>query len=176
MRPTLLSSCAQAATAPEARYRIDFPEPAARSARVIALDQRAAGYVRSIARRAWHGGHFLIFDHLVVPPGAGLESANAVLRDPGGAPHMLTTELEDADAVVMVASPDASGAAATVIGDACALRFIMTAALVVGDEGAEPGQPGPVHSAVAALRPNAMVLVRLASSDDIAEILTALRV
>jgi hypothetical protein len=65
--------------------------------------------------------------------------------------------------------PGPSADAAAVIGDACAARFIMSAALVV------PG-PGPADAVVSALRPNAMVLVILQDGDDVAEVLSALRV
>ena len=48
-QPTLLNSCARAATAAEARYRISYPEFARRSSRVIALDDQAAAIVGRIA-------------------------------------------------------------------------------------------------------------------------------
>ena len=54
----------------------------------------------------------------------------------------------------------------------------MSAALVI-DQAGEPGPAGeadPIRGVVAALRPNAMVLVVLKDSEDIPEILTALRV
>jgi hypothetical protein len=172
MRPTLLSSCARAATASEARFRIDYPDAPVRSSRVIALDSGAAGLVRALARQHWHGGHFLDFDHLVAPGGQGGEQADAVLRDDGGAGVLLSAELDDADAVVMVATSAASAEAASVIGDACARQFIMSAGLVVDN----PADPARVRDVVVSLRPNAMVLVVLKTSDDIPEILRALRV
>jgi hypothetical protein len=172
MRPTLLSSCARAATSAEARFRIDYPEGAVRSSRVIALDEGAAVFVRGLARRPWRGGHFLVFDHLVTANGSGRDTADAVLRDPDGAGVLLSAELDQADVVVMIATAAASAEAASVIGDACALRFIMSAGLVVGGAGG----PGADRDVVTALRPNAMVLVILNDNDDIPEILTALRV
>jgi hypothetical protein len=69
----------------------------------------------------------------------------------------------------MVATAAARPEAASVIGDACAERMIMTAGLVAAGQ----GLAGPV---VSALRPNAMVLVVLDSGRDVTEILTALRV
>jgi hypothetical protein len=173
MRPTLLNSCARAATAAEVRFRIDAVEGIARSSRVIALDEGAASFVRGLAGQRWHGGHFLVFDHLVTANlyGSG-PPADAMLRDVGGAGTLLSTELDGADVAVMIATSAASAGAASVIGDACALRSIMSAGLVL-DAAAEPGT---FRSAVPALRPNAMVLVVLKESDDIAEILAALRV
>jgi hypothetical protein len=171
MRPTLLNSCARAATAAEARFRISYPEPAVRSSLVIALDQDASAFVRGLAARRWHGGRFLVFDHQLAS-GQRTGPDDAVLRDTGGAGALLSAELDEADVVVMIAASAASAGAASVIGDACARRGVMTAGLVL--DGA--AEPDGARDVVAALRPNAMVLVVLKHSDDIPEILTALRV
>ena len=163
-QPTLASSCARAATAAEARFRIDYPDTSNRDSRVIALDQGTADLARRLAaRQPWRGGHFLVLDQVVT---AGDDT---VLRTTGGAEVLLSEELADADVVVMLAGAHASAEAAAVIGDACAARSIMSAGLVV------PGH-GSVDEVVAALRPNAMVLVILQESDDVAEVLSALRV
>ena len=169
-RPTLLSSCALATTAAEARFRISRPDTSTRDARVIAVDEQAAVLVRAAAAaRAWRGGHFLVFDRVASGAGNGNGPADAVLRAPDGAVTLLSAELEGADLAVMVATAAARPEAAAVIGDACAERMIMSAGLVVAAE----GLAGPV---VSALRPNAMVLVVLNNGGDVAEILTALRV
>lgn len=177
-QPTLLSSCARATTAAEARYRISYPEFARRDSRIIALDDHAAELVERMAGQRWSGGHFLAFE-AVVPPngpngpagpnGSPQPTADARLRRADGTPALLSEELNGADAVVMVAGAQASAEAASVIGDACALRSIMSAGLVV---------PGAARAdeIVSALRPNAMVLVVLRDDQDIPEILSALRV
>jgi hypothetical protein len=169
-RPTLLSSCALATTAAEARFRISRPDTSTRDARVIAIDEHAAVLVRAAAAaRAWRGGHFLVFDRVASGIGTDDGPADAVLRTPDGAVTLLSAELEGADLVVMVATAAARPEAASVIGDACAERMIMSAGLVAAGQ----GLAGPV---VSALRPNAMVLVVLDSGRDVTEILTALRV
>jgi hypothetical protein len=169
-RPTLLSSCALATTAAEARFRISRPDTSTRDARVIAVDEDAAVLVRTAAAaRDWRGGHFLVFDRVASGAGNGDGPADAVLRTPDGAVTLLSAELEGADLAVMVATAAARPEAAAVIGDACAERMIMSAGLVVAAE----GLAGPV---VSALRPNAMVLVVLSSGRDVPEILTGLRV
>ena len=171
--PTLASSCAVAATAAEARYRISYPEVAHRNSRVIALDGEAAAIVRRLAGRHWSGGHFLVFQTTVpgrgasndgasndapangsagTPAAAPAAPADARLRRADGTEVLLSDELSDADVVVMLAAVHASAEAAWVIGDACAARSIMSAGLVV------PGG-GAADAAVSALRPNAMVLV-----------------
>jgi hypothetical protein len=170
-RPTLLSSCALATTAAEARFRISRPDTSTRDARVIAIDEHAAALVRAAAAaRAWRGGHFLVFDRVASSLGNDDDGpADAVLRTPDGAVTLLSAELEGADLVVMVATAAARPEAASVIGDACAERMIMSAGLVAAGQ----GLAGPV---VSALRPNAMVLVVLDGGGDVTEILTALRV
>ncbi len=169
-RPTLRSSCALATTAAEARFRISRPDTATRDARVIAIDEHAAVLVRAAAAaRTWRGGHFLAFDRVASPAEAGSSLADAVLRAADGTASLLSVELAGADLAVMVATAAARPQAASVIGDACAQRMIMSAGLVIGDE----GETGPV---VSALRPNAMVLVVLDQGSDMPEILTALRV
>jgi hypothetical protein len=165
--PTLLSSCARAATAAEARFRISYPDMSSRSSRVIALDQQAAKLMRKLEGLPWRGGRFLVFEQLAPANGSG--PPDAMLRAADGTQALLSTEIDDADVAVMLATPGSRADAAAVIGDACAARWIMSAAIVV----AEPGQAEEV---VAALRPNAMVLVILHSGQDVAEILSALRV
>jgi hypothetical protein len=163
-QPILASSCARAATAAEARFRIDYPDTSHRDSRIIALDQRTADLARQLAAsQPWRGGHFLVLDQ-VIPAGD-----DTVLRTAGGAKVLLSEELADADVVVMLAGAQASAEAAAVIGDACAARSIMSAGLVV------PGS-GSTGEVVSALRPNAMVLVILQESDDVAEVLSALQV
>jgi hypothetical protein len=182
-QPTLASSCARAATAAEARFRIDYPDTAKRAARVIALDEQAAVIVSGLAGQPWRGGHFLVFDEVVTAAAdgdGGGEPAEAALRTADGTRVLLSDELAAADSVVMIATPAARAEAAEVIGDACAERMIMSAGLVVsadGDGGAGGGSgPAATGEVVAALRPNAMVLVVLADAGDVPEILAALRV
>ena len=181
-QPTLLNSCASAATAAEARFRLDYPDTRHRDARVIALDDHAADLVRDMAGAQWRGGHFLVFEAVRAagPDGNGPDApvmpvlhADATLRTADGSAVLLSSELEDADSAVMIATARASAAAASVIGDACAARRISSAGLVISD-GASGG-PG-VDDVVAALRPNAMVLVVLQDHRDVPEVLAALRV
>lgn len=112
--------------------------------------------------RPWSGGHFLVFES-AVPDDALLRRAGA------DGTALLSEELDGADTVVMIASPGANAAAASIIGDAAAARGIMSAGLVV------PGD-GTVSEVVPALRPNAMVLVVLRDVSDVPEVLSALRV
>jgi hypothetical protein len=143
--PILASSCAQAATAKEARYRIDRPI-GGRSARVIALDAAAAEIVLRVAEMPWGASRF--FAH--------------------ASDFRPEDELADADVAIMIATADADGRTASTIARACVERGIMTAGLILGVR-------GDVGEAVAALRPYARNLMVTEDEDDVAAVLSALR-
>ena len=119
-----------------------------------------------MAGKPWDGGRFLLFE-------AALPDDALLRRASGGGTALLSEELDGADAVVMIATAEESAAAASIIGDAAAARGIMSAGLVLPGNG--PGEAGN-DAVVAALRPNAMVLVVLREADDLPEVLSALRV
>ena len=156
---TTLSSCARAATAAEARYRIDTPIAPSRGARVIALDPGAAAVASRVAGLPWASARFFLCES---------DGERLFVRGIGNAPADLDEQLADADVVVMIATLDAGASAARAIGKACWERSIMTAGLVLasGDE---------ADQAVAALRPHARVLLPYADETDVVELLTALR-
>jgi hypothetical protein len=158
--PILHSSCARAATAAEARYRVDAPIAPARGARIIALDGRAAGVASRVAGESWSNARFFVCE--------GGEAERLRLKGIGGSEAELVEQLVDADVVVMVASEDADAACAYAIGKACWQRSIMTAGIVLGDGHG-------TDDAVAALRPHARVLLPSADESDVVELLTALR-
>jgi hypothetical protein len=107
IRPILANSCARAATAEEARFRIDRPI-AGRLALVVALDDDAAEVVDRVAEKPWRGARFL---HAAEAP----------------------ADLEDVDVVVMIATADADADVAAPLAQACAERGIMTAGLILGE-------------------------------------------
>ena len=145
-RTTLLDRCSRAATAAEARFRVDYPNARPRVSRVVALDVAGAAILRRLG-------------------GAGARGAAPFITI---SPAAATEELAGADLVVMVAGSDQAAPAGSVIGDVCAARGIMTAAIVVG-------APGAVEAAVSALRPHAAVLVVTGDEDYVQEMLSALR-
>jgi hypothetical protein len=147
MRPILASSCAKAATAAEARFRIDG-QIGNRSALILALDAGAGRVVDRVAERPWGAARFFHAD---------------LLSD-----SLLADELADADVAIMVATADADGDAAEAIARACAERGIMTAGLILGNR-------LDVAGAVFALRPYARNLMVTDDEEDIAAVLKALR-
>jgi hypothetical protein len=180
-QPTLLSSCARAATSSEARFRIDGPEPAPRATRIFALDAGAAVLVDHTSHDGpWRGAHFLTYESML-PLGDGDDvtvdavvrgepTFDAILRSTEGEERRLSNELDGADVAVMIATHDDGAEGARIIGATCARRGIMTAALVVPSDG-----DGNVARTVSMLRPYAMVLLVSRDADDLPEVLTALR-
>lgn len=164
--PTLLHSCARAATAAEARFRVDYPNSTTRATRIVALDDEAARVVERISGQPWSGAHFLTFKEST--SGADASRSDAILRSLDGAETRLSDELDGADVAVMIATADRGAEAASIIGKACAVRGIMTAGLVVGNGGG-------LDDAVNALRPYSSVLVVSADEDYVPEMLGALR-
>ena len=79
-----------------------------------------------------------------------------------------TLQLANADFMMMIATADDGAEAATAIGNACTLRGIMTAGLVFAGS-------RDATAAVAALRPNARVLLVSRDEEDAAEVLSAVR-
>jgi hypothetical protein len=161
------SESARAASASEARYRINAPIAPARNARVIALDPRAAAVARSIADGPWAAAGFYTCD--VTPAVGGRPEGGVALRGLDGTTTAFADVLTETDVVVVLATDDSGHAQAAAIGKGCGERGIMTAGLVLGD-GFE------AEDAVAALRPYARVLLLSADESDVFELLTALRV
>jgi hypothetical protein len=155
--PSLVSSCARAATAKEAAFRIDYPLAPARATRVVGFDTHAVEAVRSVADHEWGQAQFY----------SATDSGHQLVTM-AGEPRALADVLDGVDSLVMVvATGEGAGAAAT-IGAACQVRGIMTAGLVL--------TPGRLTSdALMALRPYARILLVPADEDDLLELLRAIR-
>ena len=162
-QPILANSCAMAATAAESRYRIDARPQPPRNTSVVALDEGAMAVVRDLAGQEWNAARFL--GCAEVADGDG-DFADLQLCTVDGESVRLSDELARADFVMMIATEGRGAAAAATIGDACTLRGIMTAGLIVGTNG-ESG------AALTALRPNARVLLVTGDERDATELLAA---
>jgi hypothetical protein len=157
MRPVLLNSCARAATAAEARFRIDVPIAPSRATRIVALDEDAAQVVRHVGEAEWNTARFYTTD---------LQGLRLTTME--GTEVPLAEELEGLDATVMVAATDYGAEAAATIGAACTVRGIMTAGLVLA-------AAHDIGTALSALRPHARVLMVPADEEDLTELLRAIR-
>jgi hypothetical protein len=157
--PIMVSSCARAATAAEAAYRIDYPLAHARHTRVIAFDEAAEQVVRAVSEDGpWGQAEFYR---------AGPWGEELITLD--GERRTLDSEVEHSDSVIMVATNDIDPEAVAAVGLACRSRSIMTAGLLLLGEGTLEG------SALAAIRPHARVLLVPADYDDLFELLRGIR-
>jgi hypothetical protein len=167
-QPTLLNSCAWAATAAEARYRINAKPQLARQSRIVALDSGASAVIRPLVAMPWRGARFLTYEPERADAVSATrdEFADIVLTRLDGSHVRLSDEMTGVDFVMMVATANGGVIAASTIGNACTLRGIMTAGVVLGTGRA-------VDAAVTALRPHARVLLVSNDVQDVAEIMSA---
>jgi hypothetical protein len=164
---------ARMSSAAEARFRVDYPNSKPRLVKVIALDAASERVVKRAAERPWQGASFftsLTFDG--TPRGGEGWSIKAWLSDLAGRTKALVEEVQSADLVVMVSSAGTSAQAAAVIGEACAVRKIMTMALIIGSEQRSDEE---LSKTLANLRPHASMIVVASGDEYIEEMLAALR-
>lgn len=164
-RPTLLSSCALAATAAEASFRVPYPNSVPRQSRVIALDAGAQQIMLDIVDGPWRAAHFLT----LAPKQPDVSPNEVLLRDVDGGNRLYSAEVEDADLVVLVATTSDGAREAEIIGRVARARAVMTAGVVM------PAHAHMADSVVAAMRPSAAVLVIASGDDYLAAMLTAMR-
>jgi hypothetical protein len=163
-RPILLNSCAKAATAAEARFRIDYELAPSRATRVVALDEVAATVVRHVSALDWHTARFYVCDDASAAgyvDGLGLDVV-------AGERVALVDELDGVDAVILIASDSSGAAVAATIGAACTGRGVMTAGIVLDVSEV-------IGPALSALRPHARVLLVPGDEEDLVELLRAIR-
>src|SRR5581483_39460 len=165
------SESARMSSAAEARFRIDAPNSKPRSVKVIALDHPSERVVKDLAQRPWNRAAFFTASAFDAAPRQG-ESFSGWLSDVAGRTKNLIEEVAGADLVVMVAAAGENAEAASVIGEACSAKRVMTTALVLGG----PQVPDEVLSkTLSHLRPWALMLVIAGADEYIADMLTALR-
>ncbi len=167
------SESARMSSAAEARFRVDYPNSSPRAVKVVALDLASEQLVKRAAERTWQGATFftsLTFDG--APRDGEGWSIPAWLNDLAGRTKALVEEVASADLVVMVSSAGTAAQAAAVIGEACAMRKVMTMAVVVGGEQRSDEE---LSRSLAALRPYAAMLVIAGGDEYFEEMLAALR-
>ena len=167
------SESARMSSAAEARFRVDYPNSSPRSVKVVALDRASEQVVKRAAGADLAGGDLL---HLAHVRRCGARRRGLVdqawLSDLAGRTKALVEEVAAADLVVMVSSAGTAAQAAAVIGEACAMRKVMTMALMVGSEQRSDEE---LSKTLAALRPYAAMLVIANGEEYIEEMLAALR-
>jgi hypothetical protein len=165
------SESARMASAQEARYRINAPNSLPRATKVIALDTASEHLVKRLAQGRWNGATFFTATAFGVTPRKG-ESFSGWLSDLAGRTKNLVDEVNSADVVVMIATAGESVPAASLIGEACSLKRVMTTALITGSAGKSDEV---LSKTLAQLRPWALMLVIASADEYIEDMLTALR-
>jgi hypothetical protein len=169
----MLSESARMSSAEEARFRVNAPNSKPRSIKVIALDKRSEEVVKKLAEGQWNKASFFASVHFESPPQAGADwSMKAWLNDIAGRTIKLLDEIDTADLVVMVARAGEKAEAASVIGEACAARRVMTTALILDRKSASDAE---LSETLLHLRPFASMLVVADDEDYIESMLIALR-
>jgi hypothetical protein len=167
------SESARMSSAAEARFRIDYPNSKPRAVKVVAVDAASEHVVKEAAERSWQGASFFTSLKFDGTPRSGEGwSIQAWLSDLAGRTKALVEEVASADLVVMVSSAGTSAQAAAVIGEACAVRKVMTMALIIGSEQRSNDE---LSKTLASLRPFAQMVVIASGDEYIEEMLAALR-
>jgi hypothetical protein len=169
----MLSESARAASAEEAKFRVSYPNSKPRAVKVIALDPMAEPVVKRLAQLSWNGASFFTASTFAAAPHQGESfSMTGWLADLAGRAKNLLDEVDAADLVVMVATAGENAQVASIIGEACSLKRVMTTALIVG---AANVSDEILAKSLAQLRPWALMLVIANADDYIEDMLTALR-
>jgi hypothetical protein len=161
-------------SAAEARFRVQAPNSTPRAIRVIALNAGGEAVVRRLAGSGWK--HATFFTAASGEPGGrgdpSLASADDALRDLAGEIRNVTNEVDNADLVVLVAGPGGHAQAASLIGQACSLRRVMTTAFIVGVASASETA---LSKTLAQVRPWSLMVVIADNGDYVDDMMTALR-
>ena len=166
----MLAESARMSSAAEARIRVQAPNSKPRSIKVIALDAPSEDVVRRLAEASWHHATFFTASSFAGEPSVG--TTWGWLSDLGGHTKDLIDEVYTADLVVMVATAGGNAEAASIIGEACSLKRVMTTALII--RGASASDEA-LSRTLAPLRPWSLMVVIASSDDYIEDMLIALR-
>jgi hypothetical protein len=167
----MLSESARMSSAAEARFRISAPNSLPRAIKIIALDRPSEAVVKRLAQARWNGATFFTASAFGGAPRKG-ESFAGWLSDLAGRTKNLLDEVKSADQVVMVATAGEDVPVASLIGEACSLRRVMTTALITGAAGKSDDA---LSKTLMQLRPWALMLVISSADEYIEDMLTALR-
>jgi hypothetical protein len=169
----MLSDSARMASAAEARFRIDAPNSRPRAVKIIALDRASEHLVQQLARRSWNQATFFTASAFAgMPRQQGQFSMHGWLSDLAGRAKDLVDEIDRADLVVMVATAGEEVPAASLIGEACGVRHVMTTSLILGTAAKSDAE---LSRSLAQLRPYSQMLVVATSEDYVEDMLRALR-
>lgn len=169
------SESARMSSAAEARFRVQAPNSTPRTIKVIALDAAGEAVVRRLAGAGWNHATFFAAVSRGEPGSRGdlsPASPDDALSDLAGQIKSVTDEVDTADLVVLVAGPGGHAQAASLIGQACSLRRVMTTGFIVG---VTSESENALSKTLAQLRPWSLMVVIANSDDYIDDMMTALR-
>ena len=144
----------------EGRFRVQAPNSLPRAITVIALDAAGEAVVRRLAETNWTHATFLT----ALSPDTACDLA--------GQTRSIRDEVDAADLVVLVAGPGGRAHAASMVGQACSIRCVMTTGCVVG-AGSAP--ESDLSLTLAQLRPWSLMVVIAKDDEYIDAMMTALR-
>ena len=158
------------ASAAEARFRVQAPNSKPRVIKVVSLDPASDVVVRRLASDSWRNATF--FSASGGRDGGNSLSLEGWLTDLAGEPKNIKQEVDTADLVVMVATPGGNAHLASLVGEACSNKRVMTTSLLVG---AEKASEEDVSKTLAQVRPWSLMVVIANPDDYIDDMLVALR-
>ena len=164
----MLSESARMSSAAEARFRVQAPNSKPRTIKVIALDAASDAIMQRLAATSWEHTNFF---RMSAGNGGGASPAG-MLTDITGQSASIQGEVNNADLVIMLASPGGRAQGAALVGQACSLRRVMTTTLIVGNSGASDEA---LSQTLVQVRPWSLMLVIARTDDYIADMMTALR-
>jgi hypothetical protein len=170
----MLSESARMSSAAEARFRVQAPNAAPRTIKVIALDEVSDAVVRRLAAAAETQAAF--FTAITPETGGGDASSSAsqtpVVRDLAGRIANVVDEINSADLVALVAGPGGHASAAPAIGRACSQQRVMPTGFIVGAASAGESE---LSKTLAQLRPWSLMVVIANDDNYLEEMMSALR-
>ena len=116
------------ASAAEARFRVQAPNSKPRAIKVVSLDAASDDVVKRLAADRWTNAAF--FSASGGRDGTSL-SLEGWLTDLAGQPKNIKEEVDTADLIVMVATPGGNAHMASLVGEACSNKRVMTTSLIV---------------------------------------------
>jgi hypothetical protein len=148
---------------------VQAPNSKPRAIKIIALDQPSQAVVKRLAEASWNHATFFTAS---APRSEQGFSADGWLTDHTGQIRSLMVEVGTADLVVMVAAAGGHAHVASIIGEACSLKRVMTTALIVGGTSASDDE---LSKTLAQVRPWSLMVVIADADDYIQDMLLALR-
>jgi hypothetical protein len=167
------SESARMSSAEEAKFRITSSNSISRKTKIIALDPASERVLETTAREKWSDTSFLTATAFSgVSANCSDTSLKGWLSDLAGRAKDLVNEVQGSDSVIMVAMTGENSDAAALISEACAIRGVLTTALVLGGRSCSDEV---LSKTLSQLRPHVVMLVVSGDDDYIKDMLVALR-